>query len=135
MKKLFSTRYSDNGISFSLLLLRIALGGLMIAHGFGKLTQFVTVAKTFPDPLHLGTTISLSLVIFAEFFCAVLLVLGLMTRLVTIPLIITMAVAVFMIHKSDFFGEAEQATLYLAGYVALLFSGPGKVSMDRMLGN
>jgi putative oxidoreductase len=58
-----------------------------------------------------------------------------MTRLVTIPLIITMAVAVFMIHKSDFFGEAEHATLYLAGYIALLFSGPGKISMDRMLGN
>lgn len=135
MKKLFSTRYSDNSISFSLLLLRLALGGLMIAHGFDKLTQFVTVAKTFPDPFHVGTTISLSLVIFAEFFCAVLLVLGLMTRLVTIPLIITMAVAVFMIHKSDFFGEAEHATLYLAGYIALLFSGPGKVSMDRMLGN
>jgi putative oxidoreductase len=82
MKKLFSTRYSDNSLSFALLLLRIAMGGLMIAHGFEKLTQFVTVAKTFPDPFHLGTTISLALVIFAEFFCAVLLVLGLMTRLV-----------------------------------------------------
>jgi putative oxidoreductase len=135
MKKLFSTRYSDNSISIALLLLRLAMGGLMIAHGFEKLTQFVKVAKTFPDPFHLGTTISLSLVIFAEFFCAVLLVLGLMTRLVTIPLIITMIVAVFMIHKSDFFGEAEHATLYLAGYMALLFAGPGKASMDRMLGN
>jgi putative oxidoreductase len=107
----------------------------MIPHGFSKLTKFASVVKDFPDPLHLGTTISLSLVIFAEFFCAVLLVAGLMTRLVVIPLVITMGVAVFMVHNSDFLGEAEQATLYLSGYLVLLIAGPGKVSMDRMLGN
>ena len=135
MKKLFSTRYTENSIAFSLLLLRLALGILMIPHGFSKLTKFASVVKEFPDPLHLGTTISLSLVIFAEFFCAVLLVAGLMTRLVVIPLVITMGVAVFMVHNSDFLGEAEQATLYLAGYLVLLIAGPGKVSMDRMLGN
>lgn len=135
MKKLFSTRYHDNSISFSLLLLRLAMGGLIIHHGFEKLTHFVPVARSFPDPLHLGSNISLSLVIFAEFFCAVLLVAGLMTRLVVIPLIITMAVAVFMIHKGDVFGQAELGSLYLAGYLVLLFAGPGKISMDRMLGN
>jgi putative oxidoreductase len=135
MKKLFSTRYTENSIAFSLLLLRLTLGILMIPHGFSKLTKFTTVVKEFPDPIHLGATVSLSLVIFAEFFCAVLLVAGLMTRLVVIPLIITTGVAVFMIHNNDFFGEAEQATLYLAGYLVLLVAGPGKVSMDRMLGN
>ena len=135
MKKLFSTRYNDNSISFSLLLLRLAMGGLIIHHGFEKLTNFVRVARSFPDPFHLGSTASLSLVIFAEFFCAVLLVAGLMTRLVVIPLIITMAVAAFMIHKGEVFGQAEMSALYLAGYLVLLFAGPGKVSMDRMLGN
>ncbi|MBM3413890.1 MAG: DoxX family protein [Bacteroidetes bacterium] len=135
MKKLFSTRYTENSIAFSLLLLRLTLGSLMIPHGFAKLTKFTTVVKEFPDPLHLGATVSLSLVIFAEFFCAVLLVAGLMTRLVVIPLIITMGVAVFMVLNSDFFGEAEIATLYLAGFLVLLVAGPGKVSVDRMLGN
>lgn len=135
MKKLFSTRYSENAVSFALLLLRIAAGGLMIPHGFDKLIHFVATAKEFPDPFHLGTTVSLSMVIFAEFFCAVLLVAGLMTRLVVVPLIITMAVAAFMIHKGELWGEAEHASLYLAPYIALLFTGPGKISMDRMLGN
>lgn len=135
MKKLFSTRFTENGISFSLLLLRLAMGGLIIPHGFTKLTQFLTVVKNFPDPLNIGNTASLSLVIFAEFFCAVLLIAGLMTRLVVIPLIITMGVALFMIHHGDFFGEGEQAALYLTGFMVLLIAGPGKVSMDRMLGN
>jgi putative oxidoreductase len=46
-----------------------------------------------------------------------------------------MAVAVFIIHHGDVLGEAEHATLYLAAYIVLLFTGPGKVSLDRMLGN
>jgi uncharacterized membrane protein YphA (DoxX/SURF4 family) len=32
-------------------------------------------------------------------------------------------------------GDGQQATLFLAGYIALLFCGPGKISFDRMLGN
>lgn len=135
MKKLFSTRYTENSISFALLLLRLTMGGLIIPHGFNKLIKFMTVVKDFPDPFHIGSTASLALVIFAEFFCAVLLIAGLMTRLVVIPLIVTMAVALFMVHHSDIFGEGEHAALYLAGYLVLLFTGPGKVSMDRMLGN
>lgn len=136
MKKLFSTRYTENGISFSLLLLRLAVAGLMLPHGFDKLIHFINVAKDFPDPLNVGKTISLSLVIFAEFFCSALLLVGLMTRLVTIPLIITMGVAFFMVHNHNFTdGTSQLSALFLAGYLVLLIAGPGKVSIDKMLGN
>jgi putative oxidoreductase len=105
MKKLFSTRYSENAVSFSLLVLRLATGGLMIPHGFDKLIHFVAQSKDFPDPLGVGSVVSLSLVIFAEFFCAALLIAGLMTRLVVIPLVVTMAVAVFITHHGDVMGD------------------------------
>jgi putative oxidoreductase len=82
----------------------------------------------------LGQTMSLALVVFAEFFCSLFLILGLFTRLATIPLIITMCVVVFKVSKADVFGDAQTATLYLIGYVALLFTGPGKVSVDGMIG-
>lgn len=134
MKKIFSTKYSDRSISFSLLLLRLAVGGLMIPHGFKKLINFGTKSAGFTDPFHIGGPASMSLVIFAEFFCAGLLVLGLMTRLAAFPLIIAMAVAVFIAHDGQVFGDGEQAALYLAGYLMLLFTGPGKISMDRLIG-
>ena len=73
-------------------------------------------------------------VIFAEFFCGVFILLGLFTRLACIPLIISMSVALFYAHKGDFFGDGEKATLFLLGYLALLFTGPGKVSMDKLIG-
>src|SRR6476661_7130863 len=99
MRKLFSTRTSDSALSLGTLLLRLFGGVLMIHHGFDKLTHFSQKAHGFMDPFHVGSTTSLALVVFAEFFCSAFLILGLFTRLATIPLIITMAVALFMAHK------------------------------------
>ncbi|MEO6613380.1 MAG: DoxX family protein [Chitinophagaceae bacterium] len=134
MKKLFNSRHSDHSISFSLLLLRLSLGGLMIPHGFNKLVNFAAKSGTFTDPFHIGGPASMSLTIFAEFFCAILILPGLMTRLACIPLIIAMSVAVIISHKGQVFGDGEHAALYLVGYLALLFAGPGKISMDRLIG-
>ena len=133
MKKLFSIKYTDNGIAFATFLLRLALRGLIIPHGYSKLITFASKCSSFADPFHIGHSTSMALVIFAEFFCGVFILLGLFTRLACIPLIITMAVALFYAHKGDFFGQGETATLYLMGYLALLFTGPGKISMDRFI--
>ena len=64
MKKLFSIKYSDNGISFAALLLRMALGIMMLPHGFSKLMSFATRSGNFADPFHIGPTPSLCLAIF-----------------------------------------------------------------------
>lgn len=134
MKKLFSSKYSDNSIAFSLLMLRLAMGGLMIPHGVQKLTRFAAKSSTFSDPIGIGSPTSMALTIFAELFCAVFIVVGLMTRIATIPLIVVMSVAVFYSHHGKIFGDGEHAALYLAGFIAILFAGPGKVSMDRLIG-
>jgi putative oxidoreductase len=134
MKKLFSIKYSDNGIAFATFVLRLALGGLVIPHGYSKLISFAAKSSTFADPFHIGHPTSMALAIFAEFFCGVFILLGFFTRFACIPLIISMAVAVFYAHKGDFFGQGETATLYMFGYVALLFTGPGKFSLDKLIG-
>ena len=134
MKKLFSIKYSDNGIAFATFVLRLALGGLVIPHGYSKLISFAARSSTFTDPLHIGHPISMALVIFAEFFCGIFILLGFFTRLACIPLIISMAGALFYVHKGDFFDTGEKATLFLLGYIALLFTGPGKISVDKFIG-
>jgi putative oxidoreductase len=134
MSQFFSTKYKQGALDFSLFLLRLAGGGLMIKHGFDKLIHFNDKVRTFPDPLHVGSTISLSLVIFAEFFCAVLLVFGLLTRLAAIPLVICFSIALFVIHHGQVWGDGESSALFLAVYLALLFTGPGKFSLDRLIG-
>jgi putative oxidoreductase len=135
MKKLFSTSTSDNAFSFAVLALRLGAGSLMmINHGLDKLMHFAQKAPRFADPFHIGSTTSLSMVVFAEFFCAAFIILGLFTRLAAIPLIIAMSVALFLAHKGEFFGRGESAGLFLTCFVVLLFTGPGKVSLDRFIG-
>jgi putative oxidoreductase len=134
MKKLLSTQYSAGAFNTAMLLLRLALGGLMMKHGYDKLIHFAESKAKFINFLGIGQTTSLALVVFAEFFCALFIIIGLFTRLAAIPLIIAMCVALFKAHNSDFLGEGEMATLYLAGYVTLLIVGPGKVSVDGMIG-
>lgn len=135
MKRLFSTRSSDNSISFAMLLLRLGAGSLMLVlHGFDKLMHFSAKAAHFADPFKIGSTASLSMTVFAEFFCAIFIILGLFTRLACIPLMIAMGVALFYAHSGDFYGKGELAGLFLTCFTVLLFTGPGKVSLDRFIG-
>lgn len=84
--------------------------------------------------LGLGPSISLALLIFAEFFCSAFVLLGVFTRLATIPLIIAMSVALMKAHKGLIFTEGEHAALYIVGFLVLLLVGPGKISADGMMG-
>lgn len=111
-------------------MLRLAMGMLMMSHGYEKLVHFNEKKAVFYNFLNLGSTASLMLCIFAEFFCALFVVIGLFTRLVSIPLVIVMSVAVFSVHKMDFFDTGEKASLYLAGFLVLLLCGPGRASVD-----
>lgn len=134
MRKLFSTGVSDNALAFALLVLRLGAGSLMLVkHGFDKLIHFASIAPRFADPFHIGSTTSLALVIFAEFFCSAFIIIGLFTRLASIPLVIAMSVALFSANKGDFFGKGEAAGLFLVVFVVLLFTGAGKLSLDRLV--
>ena len=130
MKKLLSIHYNAFSFNSAMLVLRIALGVLMMSHGYDKLIHFNQFKAHFYDFMGLGTTTSLVLSIFAEFFCALFVMIGLFTRLVSFPLVIQMIVIVFKVHNMDFFNTAEKATLYLAGFFVLLLCGPGRVSVD-----
>lgn len=134
MIKLLSTKYSNAAFNIALLLLRVGLGGLMLPHGYDKLVHFNQYSKDFMNFLGMGSTLSLALNIFAEFFCSLFLMLGLFSRLVIIPLILAMAVALFKAHNGDVFGDGEHATLFIVGFLVILFVGPGKISVDGMMG-
>jgi putative oxidoreductase len=122
----------DRAINLASLLLRLAAASMLV-HGWAKLANFSEKAEKFSDPLNIGHTGSLALTVFAEFFCTIFIVLGIFTRAASIPLMITMAVVVFMVHAHDPFGDKELAVLYLFLYAAIFVIGPGKYSIDRQL--
>ena len=123
-------------INLALLFLRISVGIFMFTHGWGKMMKlFSDGAVKFADPLGIGAFASLSLVVFAEIFCSFLLIIGLFTRFASIPLMITMFVAAFVIHADDPFSGKEMALLYLVIYLVLFITGAGLFSVDRFIYN
>lgn len=129
-KILFCSHTNATLHNIGLLFLRIVIGFTMITHGWDKFVNFTMLSAVFPDPIGLGSTISLALVVFAELFASIFLIIGLGTRIVLIPMIINMLVAYFIVHANDPFANKELAFLYLAIYVALMIIGPGRFSLD-----
>ena len=122
-------------ISLGLLWLRLWVGLMMLlGHGVGKLTAFSQKAGEFRDPINIGPKPSMALITFAEFFCAILIVLGLATRLAAIPLVFGMFVAAAIAHGDDSWSTKEKAMLYLVSFATLLITGPGRFSVDTMVG-
>lgn len=114
------------------LMLRLLFGGLFIYHGYGKMEAFDEYYASFPDLIGIGGKLSFILVIFAEFFCGLLVALGLFIRLALIPIFIAMFVAFFIAHKSDPFPKKELAFLFMLLVPTIYTLGAGKFSLDHL---
>jgi len=117
------------------LFLRIVSGAVMLTHGYPKFQKVLEGNLAFGDPIGIGQVPSLYLATFAEFLCAILVIIGLYTRLSLIPLIINMSVAFFIAHAADDFGTKEKSLLFLGMFIVIFFTGPGRFSIDKKLNN
>lgn len=118
---------------FGLLILRLLSGSVLLTHGYPKFQKIMQGDLKFGNPLGLGEIPSLYLSTFAEFLCAILVIIGLYTRLALIPLMINMSVAFFIVHSADAFGIKELALLFLGMFIVLFLTGPGRYSVDNKL--
>ena len=132
-KKLLATGNHSSSTSLGLLLLRVGVGLMMLTHGYPKFLKLIEGNFQFGDPIGLGVEVSLTLAVLAEFVCSILLILGLFSRFALVPLLVTMAVALFVVHISDPFGTQEKAAMYLLIFFFLFIAGPGKYSLDKKL--
>ena len=98
---LFPSKPDGITISLLLLALRILFGGLLLSHGIQKWNNYAEMSAVFPDPLGVGSNVSLGLAIFGELACSIGFIFGALYRLAMIPMIFTMCMAFFVIHGSD----------------------------------
>lgn len=119
--------------SWLLLALRVLFGGLLLVHGIQKVMDFQTLSTTFPDPIGLGSRLSLILAIFAELVCSVCVIFGLLFRLSLLPVIFTMGVATFVALKGAPWLQRELPFSYMAVFILLLIAGPGRFSLDSLI--
>lgn len=122
---------------FPALLTRIAIGWVFAESGWAKLHNLDGITEYF---VSLGIPMAqyqAPFVASVELIGGVLLIVGLLTRLASVPLIGTMVVAILTAKReeiavaSDLYGMAE--FLIIIGLIWLVVFGPGAISIDRLL--
>jgi putative oxidoreductase len=119
--------------------LRLLIGVIFIAHGALKAFSFGLAGTTgFLESIGVPLARVMAPVLIAtELGGGILLVLGLLTRYVSLPLLLTMIVAIATVHlQHGFFlpDGYEFALLVGGGLVTLLLQGPGALALDNVLG-
>ena len=129
-------RYLDRLQPFALLVLRVVLGVIMIAHGYGKvfggLSHHVELVRSVGLP---GWLAYLSAA--AEFFGGIAVVVGLFTRLAALAITIDLAVFIWKVDwKNGLLGDhGYQLPLALAAIAfALIFFDAGPIALDHVRG-
>lgn len=130
------SKYADLGP----LALRIGIGLVFAVHGWQKFDDGVGNFADYLDSLNVPAPDLVAwLQTFAEGIGGLMLIAGVLTRLVAVPLIVTMIGAIWLVKVDIGFvvGDATGAELetgLLVGLLALLFIGPGRYSVDEAMG-
>jgi putative oxidoreductase len=129
-------RYLDRLQPLALLVLRLVLGAVMVAHGYQKV--HAGVSHVVGNVAHLGLPGWLAYPLVAtEFLGGMLLIGGLLTRFVSFAMLIDMSVAIWKIHlKNGLTGDGGfEFPLALAAIaVTLIFFGAGPIALDHIRG-
>lgn len=122
---------------WALLLLRLFMGGTFLAYGIKKIQAYDNYVVLFSDKLDLPfPLINLYLVMGVEIIGGLFLLLGVLTRVVTIPLIITMITALFLVNIDKGFAASNFGMEIPLAYISILFVlfafGSGKFSIENI---
>ena len=125
------------GTDVALLALRLALGAIFIAHGGQKLFGWWGgngLEATVTGFAGMGIPAPLAyLAAFTEFFGGLAVIVGVLSRLASLGLFVTMAVAVAKVHGANGFFLSDKGYEYnlalAAMALAIFLAGPGRIAL------
>jgi putative oxidoreductase len=127
----------SRGQPAAMLLARLSVGLLFLSTGWGKVHDIPKVTGFFESLGIPMPGLNAVVVAYSELLCGSALIVGLFTRLATVPLIVSMIVALLTAKRSDIHGifdlvGADEFT-YLCMLVVIAFVGPGRWSADTVV--
>jgi putative oxidoreductase len=129
--------------SLAPLAVRLITGIIMLAHGWQKLTEMgpgnfggqMLAGLGVPLPVFMGYVVT-----FLEIIGGILLIVGFLSRLAALLLTIDLVVAILLVKVNVGFISGSSGTgaeldlALIAGFLVILFAGPGRLSVDHALG-
>lgn len=138
MKKIF-TRLTDPFPSYRMfnicmLFFRMAVClEIIFVHGFKKLGIGVADAEKIPNPLHLPEIFNNAFAVSANIFFPFLVMIGLCTRISTLPTLAVTLTGYFVLHWNDAALIKDTPYIYSIIFLLILVLGPGKYSFDNYI--
>lgn len=128
---------AGTGIDWGLLLLRIAVGGVLLFHGIFKVRHGVAWIGAMLRPIGLPAALANGVYV-AEIVAPVLLILGLFTRVAGVLIAFDMLVAILLVQRHQIFTinrgggwGVELEALILLTALALALTGGGRFAALR----
>jgi putative oxidoreductase len=138
MKKLLIKTLSPHPLlvvfDCGILLLRVAASlEIAIVHGFKKMGVGVSQAENIPNPLHLPEVFNNAFAIAANIVFPFFVLIGLFTRLATLPTLAVTLTGYFVVHWNDPLLQKDTPFIYSLIFLVILILGPGKYSIDNTI--
>ena len=127
----------SQGCEMAILFLRVFIGGVMLLHMIGKLQDYDNYVLNFQSIVGLNHDTSFALSIFFEGLFAVMIIMGVGTRLaaslMAIVMIVSICEALMLGTVTD--GESKLEFIYIGIYITLVISGGGRYAISTMFLN
>ncbi|MBO9202511.1 MULTISPECIES: DoxX family protein [Niastella] len=138
MKKLIIKTLGPHPLPFffngGMLLLRVAVSlEIAIVHGFKKIGIGVPQSESIPNPLHLPEAFNNTFAIAANIVFPFFVLIGLFTRLATLPTLVVTLTGYFLVHWNDSLLQKDTPFIYSLIFLVILLLGPGKYSIDNAI--
>lgn len=132
--KLTNPYPSQRLFGMGMLLLRAASSlEIAIVHGFKKIGVGVAAAEAIPNPLHLPGEFNNAFAISANIVFPLFVLVGLFTRLATLPTLAVTLTGYFVVHWNDTLLLKDTPFIYSVIFLTILILGPGKYSIDNVI--
>jgi putative oxidoreductase len=130
------TAMKHSASDWGLLFLRLT-GSLLLlqVHGLPKLLNYQEQLRVIEDPFGLGANLTLSLAIFAEVLCPVLIIAGVLARLACLPILAVLLIALLVVHPDWSLAQGQFAWLLLIVFGTVLIAGSGGLVLPVAIGS
>lgn len=129
-KKLSDYLARYRAMDWTILYLRLFLGGIILLHNIGKMQLYNEIINTYPSIFHMGSAATFASITIVQVVLAVLLIVGFRVRLAALLMAAGMLVSIFLIYPDKGFLASELLFVYMGSYIALIISGAGIFSLD-----
>lgn len=125
------------------LFIRLFVGIMFMQFGIRHLVNFTQLSADFPTVFGFSSETCLICMIVIELFCSLCIMIGFLTRLMTIPPIVSMIAAEYyilhdLLPQTSIYGlDSTQPgylpIMFIGIYLFILLAGPGKISLDYFI--